>query len=387
MSLGRNLRRFCESHGAKKTGKYFSDALREGRIRQSQISIRDLAESLLGPSWPQRLQGGQALLREANEAVDVSAFSNITGQLLVNEIQKKYESADFIGLQLCETIPITNGNLGSQKVPWLSKLSQAPKQLQPLEQYPHAQFSEQWITYPAPKKYGLNCAVSMEMIFADLTNQVFESAGDVGERLGQQQEEDILSVVLGLTNNHTWNDTSYNTYLTSGSWVNVVSGVTLTDWTVVNQVEQKFVEITDPVTAKPIKIKPDAMLVMPWRYYNAKRVLSATETRSGDITTGDGNQTVANNPLETAYPVLKSPNAYKLLTDSGVSSANAREYWYLGQFKKAFVWRQVYPLKVVEAPPNNPAEFNQDIAYQVKAGLFGAPGVRDPRYVCKVYNS
>jgi hypothetical protein len=140
--------------------------------------------------------------------------------------------------------------------------------------------------------------------------------------------------------------------------------------------------MVDPVTGYPILIEPKQMLVMPALKYQARSIVNATEVQRGNYaTSGEPVRTLAANPLDRDYQILTSPHALKALTDSGVTAANANGRVYLGDFKKAFVWREAKPLTVVEAPPLNPLEFNQDIALAVKASWMGVAGVRDPRYV------
>jgi len=202
--------------------------------------------------------------------------------------------------------------------------------------------------------------------------------------LAVTKEYKILQVVLGITNNHNWNGNSLNTYLTTGSWINKLTGYSLSDWTSVNTLEQLFVNMTDPVSGYPIMVEPKQMLVMPALKYTARNILNATEVRQtapGYATTGDPKQTVSANPLDQNYQILTSPHALKALVDSGVTAVNANRRVYLGDFKKAFVWREAKPLTIVEAPAGNPLEFNQDIAMAIKASWMGVAGVRDPRYV------
>jgi hypothetical protein len=158
----------------------------------------------------------------------------------------------------------------------------------------------------------------------------------------------------------------------------------LTDWTTINSLEQLFVNMVDPITGYPILVEPKQMLVMPALKYQARSIVNATEVRRanpGYATSGAPIQNISENPLDRDYQIMTSPHAFKALTDSGVSASNANTRCYLGDFKKAFVWREAKPLTIVEAPPLNPLEFNQDIALAVKASWMGVAGVRDPRYV------
>ena len=382
--LGNKLKKLTESYGITKTAKFLGDAIREKKISKHSISIRQLAESFLGHNWAENLYRYNSGVRvqEASEGVDASSFTAITGQLLVNEIKDKFDLAKLIGDDVCETIPVTNGNLKEQKVPWLSNVIDSVEKVEEGMPYPHTTFSPNYIEYPAIEKIGKICAVTMEAIYSDLTGQILDSAGSVGTYCGLAREERILRVVLGLVNNHKWNGSSYNTYLSSGAWTNTVGNFVLKDWTSVNTLEQLFTNMLDPNTGKNILIEPKQMLVMPANRYRAIRAFSANVTRSGDFaTSGNPDQIEAPNPLDKDYQILTSPHARRLLTEAGLSTSIADSYVFLGDFKKAFIWREAKPLTVVEAPAQNPREFEQDIALAVKASLMGVAAVRDPRYV------
>ncbi len=398
MSLGRHLKKFAEAHGVEKTKEFLSEAKKGGKITDRQISIRDLAEGLVGPGWARALEihskgRNAASLLEANEAVDASAFTDITGQLLVDRIYEKYNAAAFVLSRMVDTMPVTT-NLSSHKVPGLSRVVDDAQIVNPGMPIPSTSFAEQYYTLPATERRELMCTVTLEAIRSDLTGQINESADDVGNRLGIQKEERIARVMFGLVNPYIWNGTGYNTYLTSGNWINKLTGVTLTDWTTVNLIENLAAAILDPVSGRPIQITLSDVVVMPYRYYDAKRTLNATNTRTGNYpTSGQGIVIDAANPLEMTYNLVKSVYAYQQLTNptasggGNISSSNAREYFVIGDLKKAFGYREVEPMTTFVAPPGNYLEFHQSIALAVKAREWGVPAVKDPRYSFLGYNS
>lgn len=387
MAIERKLREAAKTYGVDKASEVFFEEVREGKINASRLSIRRLAEAFCGENWAETLgrYNRTGRVTESTEAVDPSGFAAITGQLLVNEIREKYQLASMVADRLAKTIPVTNGNLGTQIVPYLSDVSDDGEVVQPGMPYPQTKFSGQYITHPAIVKKGRICAVTMETIYQDLTGQVLDSARSVGTRLALAREEDILKVVLGITNPHSFNGSAYNTYQTSTPWINTVSSFSLTDWTGINTLEQLFTKMKDPVTGKPIQIEPKQIFVMPAQKYSVRRIINATEVESGNYaTSGNPSRTVSNNPLDKNYEILTSAHAFNLLTDStigNVSESNANLRVYLGDFQRAFVWREAQPLKVVEAPPLNPADFNQDLALSVKASWMGVAGVSEPRAV------
>src|SRR5687767_2662426 len=221
MSLGRRIRRMIiETGDPLRVVESMIDLINAGKIKPGEVSFKDLAVNIVGDNWDTRLGAFQAVshrLRESSgenadhtlrvlesgsgEAVDASAFADITGQLLINEVRRKFTSPTFIGDKLTETVSITNGNLSEQKTPWLTDVLQTGDVVQPGMPYPHTQFAQQFQTYPAPVKHGQICSVTMEMIYSDLTSQALDSAGSVGRALGYARELEILDVALGNTNN------------------------------------------------------------------------------------------------------------------------------------------------------------------------------------------
>ena len=404
--IGRHLKSFLEANGhgreaLVKTTKHLRQSLKEGKIQYSDIHLRELAEAFVGTGHANlsKLEGKRRPFLEAVDAVDASSFAAITGQLLVQRIKDKWVMAQMVAEQLTSFEDITNGNLGPQREPWLSDVAEQADQIQQGMPYSAAHFQPEYIDYQAPAKFGRLCFVTMEMIFSDLTKQAYDSADSVSRRLAIAREKRILRVILGLVNPHSWNGTTYNTYQTSAPWINTVSGLQLRDWTNINTIEQLFAIMTDPVTNEVIEIEPTAILVMPPNKYNAKRALHATGTRTGVLPgSGDpdtGSMVYAPNPLDKQYPVVVSKHGYNLLQQAtgapyfggGLTSTQAKEYVVLADFQRAFVYRQVYPLRVVEAPPQNPFDFLQDIAVAVKASEYGTAQVRDPRFAALAYNN
>lgn len=387
-AIYRKLRESAKTNGVAVTSRALIEEVNGGQVNPARLSIRKLAEAFMGEGWAEHLERynrtGRVL--ESAEAVDPSAFAAITGQLLVNEIREKYRLASMVADSLCSTIPVTNGNLGPQRVPYLSDVTNDSDIVEPGMPYPATSFKGQYIEHPAIVKKGRICSVTAEAIYSDLTSQIIDSARSVGTRVALGREEDILKVVLGITNPHSWNGSSYNTYLSSGSnWINTVTSFSLIDWTGLNTLEQLFTKMKDPVTGKPILIEPKQVFVMPAQKYNLRRIINATAVESGNYaTSGNPSRTISDSPLDRNYEILTSAHAFNLLTDAAignVSEANANARVYLGDFKRAFVWREAKPLTVVEAPPQNPMEFNNDIVLSVKASLWGVAGVAEPRAV------
>lgn len=430
MSLGKFIKQSLTDRGQEDTLKLVEGAVKSGKIRRDEFSLRDLAENIIGPGWDIKLQryaanpmtspcaNPMAFRGSENaDAVDASTFASITGNQLIDTVKEKYKSPAFIGQSLVSTIPVANGNLDTQKEPWLSDVTTAADLLdtddldedvvEPGMPFNRTKFSPNYHVLQRPKKRSVGIDVTFEMIYADRTRQAYDSAASVGKRLGRSKEYRILKVVLGCTRNFVASfggaaEATYSTYIedASGLWSNHIDSRELLSWADLNAVEQKFNEMRDPVTGEPIDIEADTLLVMPAKYHTARHIVHATGIRvgpGGSTTSGDGTASTVNYSSSDLkqYNIVTSKYAYKLIaancklfkedsSSATITAAQAANVWYVGNFPKAFYYREVYPLRVIPAPNMNPAEYDRDIVLSLKAMEFGVAGVRDPRHVCRV---
>jgi hypothetical protein len=246
--------------------------------------------------------------------------------------------------------------------------------------YPHLGFGEDYIETPSTTKRGFIVPVTREAIFFDRTHLVLSRAAEVGEILGLNKEKRLLDLVIGVTNNYKWRGASYDTYQASAPWINLLTSNELVDWTDVDAAEQLFADILDPNTNEPVLIRASHVLVMPAYRHAAHRVFNSSEIRytaSGSATT-----TLAPNPLGN-YQVHVSRLAYRRILASGEAAADARKWWFLGDFRRAFAYMENWPITVTQAPRNSEAEFAADVVARFKASERGAAAVINPRYVVK----
>lgn len=348
---------------------------------------------------------------EAIDAVGASTFADIGGQLMVDRVRDNYELA-MAGIdQLATVRPNPVNNLGPHIDPWLSRVYEEPQIVEPGQPFPWAHFSEQWATLPAPEKRTFGLALEMEMIMADKTRQAMLRANGVGEKMGLNKAKRLLATMTGMTftmgNNvyspheFEYNGTSYALYNTSGLWVNQVSGLVVTNYNNVTTIEQLFGHMTDLATGDPIEDNLTQRIVLctwdkQWDLYGA---FTATDNLRGAFpTSGDNIQGHFPSPLpktNSLYKIVPSKLLYNMLvtgsptapTGTGnLSSSQAKDYLIWGDLPKAFGYREVYPITIIQAPPQNPAEFYQDIALQVKCTEYGVPFVDQPQSVAMSYN-
>lgn len=382
----RELKRRYDLDGAQKTTEHLSEALGQRQLKPEDFSLRDLAEALVpdGHHWVRRMDprssGGTTVL-EATDGVDVTAFLNITGQIIYSKIMEAYHQEAFVVSKLVDTIPT---RLDGEKIPGIARLADGVNEVHPGMPYPSLGFGEDYIETPSTTKRGFIVPVTKEAIFFDRTNLVLSRAAEVGEVLGLNKEKRLIDLLIGATNNYKWRGTSYNTYQTATPWINVKSGNELVDWTDVDAAEQLFADILDPNTGEPVLIRATHVLVMPAYRHAAHRIFNAAEIEY----TGSGAATLtrAANPLGS-YTVRESRLAYRRVVAGGVTAANAKKWWFIGDFKRAFAYMENWPITVTQSPQNSEAEFNNDIVVRFKASERGAAAVMNPRYVVKNYEA
>lgn len=377
----RELKRMYHTTGPEKTVEHLSEALQKGELTPDDFSLRELAEVTLGDARVRQMdprQGGVTLV-ESGDGVDMTAFSNITGQIVQSKILETYQQEAFVVSKLVDTIPT---RLDGEKIPGIGRVSDDVAAVAPGMPYPNLGFAEDYIETPQTTKRGFIVPVTREAIFFDRTHLILQRAAEVGEVLGLNKEKRLLDLLIGATNNYKWKGTSYDTYYTagdSGPWANVTTEE-LVDWTDVDAAEQLFADILDPNTGEPILVKATTVLVMPAYRHAAHRVFNATEITYTGSAAGTATTTV--NPLGS-YQVAESRLAYRRVIASGVAAASAKKWWFLGDFKRAFAYMENWPITVTQSPMNGEAEFNQDIVIRFKASERGAAAVINPRYVVK----
>lgn len=379
-----NLKRMIDSDGLPAVQLHLMEALETKKIFPSDFSIQELAESLVvdhdgkpaGMEWVRMLgpqKSGGFSVQEATNAVDITAFSNITGQLAYSAIMEGYENPEFVASKLLSTRPT---KLSGEKIPGITNITEAVEEVKPGMPYPQLGFGEDYRQTPATTKKGFIVAIEKETIFFDRTNLVLEKANSVGEIMGLNKEKEAWDLILGFVNNYNWKGTAYNTYQTAAPWINKISANPITDWTSIDAIEQLFANMLDPNTGEPINISASQLIYMPARRHLIRQITRAQQVET--LTNTAATRTFSANTLDP-YELIESKHAYRRLIANGISATNAKDYWLIGNFPKAFEWQENWPITVVQAPPNSEAEFRQDIVAQFKASQRGSAAVRDPR--------
>lgn len=386
----RELKRRYDLDGPAKTVSHLREAIDEGHVKITDFSLRDLAEALVpdGREWVRSMDPRNASnILEASDGVDVTAFSNITGQLIYSMIMEAYTQEAF---KLSAMVPNIPTRLSGERIPGIGNQKDVAEEVHPGMLYPSFGLGEDYQDTPVTVKRGYIVPVTKEAIFFDRTNLITTRAAEVGEILGLNKEKRLLDLLIGATNNYNRLDNALNTYSITGAdappdgeWINRIYSNDLVDWTDVDNVEQLFVNILDPNTGEPVLIMASKVMVCPARRHAAGRVFNATELRTGPTDEATGTQTAWANPLAGSYQVDSSRLLYRRLIASGESASDAAGTWFVGDFAKALAYMENWPITVVQSPNNSEADFNQDIVLRWKASERGVAAMMNPRYLVR----
>ena len=395
----------------------------KAQIGADEFSIRDLVEEFLG----QGMVGGLAnektadkqamILREAlapvtaSNFVDINAFNQTIGGLVEVRILQGYQLPAFISNDLFETMP-TRVNGG--KLIGIPNVQLPDGPTQEGQEYPNQGLTERWVIAQPNVKYAQKLSLTREAVVYDLSGELLSTAESIGQSLGYLKEywcaavaqgTDIIAATPGFLAGRTANTFIYKdvatatpnaTYQTTAgtgasakyNYVNKFANA-LVDWQNVQRVQAKLNLMREFETGYPILAELNEAVFSPNSEYNARAVIHATQILpfplSSGSTTGAGG-TYAPNPIPQRLKIYSSPIWNKQLVDAGVSQSNADTYWFAGDFKKSFVWREVWPMSVVQANPLSTEMLQSDIVNAWYASWYGVPCIRDPHYVVNSTN-
>lgn len=383
----REISRRYELEGPERFVAHFKGALAKGHLKPTDVGIADLAEGVLGREVIDSLRRGETLVIESFDGVDSTVFSNITGQLLISAVLQEYTPAARSLSAAVPTFPIRLRK--GEKIPGFSGYEDLFDPIHEGMPYPNVGFGEDYIETPPSEKRGAIVNLTREAMIDNLTGaRMLQQAQSLSRRLLENKEKRVAKVVAGLVNNFRWRGTAYNTYYATGGggpWVNRLASNPLVNWRSVDKIEQLFANMSDPHTGEPIDIVPSDVLVMPARLHESSMVLGKarevrTSTDSGDTVT------LSDNPL-SAYNLMTNKWIYRELVASGITADNAKDYWFMGNFARAFAYFQIWGLETMRAPSGNEREYSQDFIFSFKVSEYGVAGVMDPREVANSYNT
>ena len=383
------------------------ELLTAGTLSPDDFSLRRLAEAcgLFGGAGDRGVADGLAALREAAAGptggpgrptaallaeqapgARTDLFRVVTAELLARKVAEGYDAAaGLIGDSLVTVVKATGRGA---KIAGFTATA-GPVEVPEGHDYEESAFAEKFVTSEESKN-GRILSVTEELIAFDQTGEVFRRALRLGEGLRQERERTIVRAVADAEPGkpvYRPHGTGEALYAADGSNRNLIGpanatspehadAVPLADWAALDAARAyRATEVLDDRVdgqRRPVLAPATQVLVPESLAGTARGIVEATEIRR----TVDGVTTVSGNP-HRRLEVLSSP----FLDELG---AAGRRDWYLGDFKKQFVWTEVWPVQTFLQRSDGPAAFERDVALRVKARYFGGVAATDTAFVTKV---
>lgn len=304
-------------------------------------------------------------IKELREAVDTADFPILTGQLVIKKVQEAYQTVAKLGDTLTTRMP---SNKLIDRVTGIKRRSNLKKIKEGMPYEQTAQLSEEYIDI-AGDKWGEILDITEEMVMFDQTHEVFRRASRIGEDAALEREYEILATIQDLTGYKGWNPSGsqVDLYQTAAAaphtYSNLITNI-LTDHTDINAAYLAFAAMRNE-NGMPIVIQPKVLLVPV-----ALKMTSQTLMKSS-VMLGTYNATP--NPVQNDFKV----------ESTAFLDMNSSVNWYLGDFKKQFVWKEVIPFQVQSRNKNTEDGWKRDIYASFKVRYYGTCAALDYLYVIK----
>jgi hypothetical protein len=392
---GTSLKRLIESHGAARFYQKVCELLNEKQVAPDDFSYYELADACGVLAHLRTLRerdpgaGVTQLLSEANPGVGTNLFQVVTGELIGRKVIEGYEDdAGFIGERLVMVLP---SQLRNTKIAGFRALA-GPTEVSEGHPYEESTFEEKYVTTQESKQ-GRILSISEELIAFDQTGEINRRAMALGYYLRQERERTIVRAVTDAdagSGKYVYRPSGAGEalYASDGSnrnWVGVGNttspdfdaAVPLVDWTDIEEVLQyRATQVKDDRIdgdGRPIVVPARQVLVPEALRGTARSIVHATEIT---VSTDAGEMRLAN-PIHGMVEVLSSP----FIDEQGGAALSD---WYLGDFRRQFVWTEIWPVQTYLQRSDSESAFERDVVLRVKARYYGGISAVDTLFVTKV---
>lgn len=398
-----SVKSLIESHGAAGFYHKVVELLNEKKLTPDDFSYRELADACGVLSQLRTLQESSRLLdhalnsagalnhllQESNPGVSSHLFQVVTGELIGRKVIEGYDDdSGFIGDQLVTVIP---SSLRNSRIAGFRALA-GPTEVSEGHPYEESSFEEKFVTSQESKQ-GRILSINEELIAFDQTGEINRRAMALGYYLRQERERTIVRAVTdadAASGKYVYRPAGIgqSLYAANGSNRNFVAesnttspdfamSVPLVDWTDIETIlNYRATEVKDDRIdgdQRPIVVPAKQMLVPEALRGTARSIVHSTEI---NVSTADGETRFAN-PVHDMLEVLSSP----FVDEQG---AAAKSDWYIGDFKRQFIWTEIWPVQTFLQRSESSAAFERDVVLRVKARYFGGISAVDTAFVTKV---
>ena len=400
---GTSIKSLIESHGAAGFYHKVVELLNEKKLSPDDFSYQELADACGVLSTLRSLSesrtplnaaldssaGITSLLQESNPGVSSHLFQVVTGELIGRKVIEGYEDdTGFVGDQLVTVIP---SNLRNSRIAGFRALA-GPTEVAEGHSYEESNFEEKFVTSQESKQ-GRILSINEELIAFDQTGEIHRRAMALGYYLRQERERTIVRAVTDADSAagkfvYRPSGSGQVLYAADGSNRNYVgstnttstdfaSAIPLVDWTDIEEVlSYRATEVRDDRIdgeQRPIVVPARQILVPEALRGTARSIVQSTEVQLNSV---DGETKVAN-PVHNMLDVFSSP----FIDEQG---GTAKSDWYIGDFKRQFVWTEIWPVQTFLQQSESSSAFERDVVLRVKARYYGGVSAVDTAFVTKV---
>lgn len=369
------IKQMVASHGGEGFVRMFIEMLGEKKFKPEDVSLKGLWEGLVGPVEETLQQGRQAggklsyMLPRGfgrKEAVTSSLFPIALGAMIAAKGIEGYNEQPYIGEQLVTTF---DSKMKVDTIPGFTALD-GPLEVDEGEEYEDSSFGEKFVTLEARKR-GRILSVTEEAIIFDQSGQILMKAKGLGGRMKLDKETRILKGVIDILNT-VYKPSNVAEALYSAGHGNLVVSNAMVDWQNIDTCLRQAAQMTDE-KGNPIAVNLSQLLIPRALWATAMRITNATMVRNQSATADPQMATYSSSPFAGQFSPITSP-----ILD-GFSTST----WYMGDFKRTFWYKQIFPLQTLAANPGSEDEFERDIKFRFKMREYGDVGAVDFRHVFK----
>lgn len=395
--------------GSSSADCYLTEELRpvfgQGRFSPREVSIATLCEAIMGRDARDEYYGpnshfSMATLREA--AIDPTAFLNIslfnlaTAGLVNARILEGFNKPEYIGRGLVTVVPT---NMNGHKIigtAGINAQTAAAKNRLPGQPHASIQFGEAWQTTPETVEQALKVEITKEATFFEqASGEVMRQADQIGDELARGEEVEICDEFIGVTNSYNRSGTSYNTYQASTPWINSGSNP-FTDENDLDDANALLLAMTDPDTGREIQINLLQVFCSPYRERVFREQLFPSQVSLGTQISSNVAQRIIQSQSATAQvmrgtikviPLTQIWHNRMIAADGlGLTGANAKAYWWVGEPQRAFEWHENWPLTPWQAVATEMVMKDRGLIAIHGANKRGKVYTREPRYMVRNTN-
>ena len=370
-----SMKSLYENGGEKRFAIAMINNINEGKIKTDEVSLKALWQAMGEPSLKQDNLMGTRRVGEADfsEAMASSAFPKITGALINKKVQEAYDLEYGIGDKL---VTVVQSSVKDETIVGFGADNQMKEVIEGIN-YEEGSITEKYHKIKNTKK-GRIISLTEEMVRFDQTGQMLLRAGQIGESAKSDREKTIMNAVLELTSTGllaAWRPAGNATTLYGASsadpystdTLNNLGSEVLTDETDLQAALTKFAQFKDE-QGLPMRVRPKTLLtglslmsIANKICYSGQSVLATTPSGTKNIFNGT-------EALDTTF----------------IDQQVAATAWYYGDFKKQFVYTEVWPLSTFQQGRDSEQAFNADVVARYKVSYFGGCGAVSNRYVVKM---